>query len=103
MDSRTANLIWAEQYDRKLADLLATQREIATTITQKLQLKLTGEEMGLTKKYTNNNEAYQLYLKGRFNWNKRTADGLQAAVEYYNQAIEKDAGFALAYASLADP
>jgi TolB-like protein/Tfp pilus assembly protein PilF len=102
IDSRTEKLIWAEQYDRKMADLLATQREIATTITQKLQLKLSGEETGLAKEYTTNSEAYQLYLKGRFNWNKRTADGLQKATEYYNQAIEKDPGFALAYAGLAD-
>jgi serine/threonine-protein kinase len=101
-DSRTEKLIWAEQYDRKLADLLATQREIAKTISQKLQLKLSGQETGLAKKYTNDNEAYQLYLKGRFNWNKRTSDGLQAAVQYYNQAIEKDPGFALAYAGLAE-
>ena len=101
-DSRTEKLIWAEQYDRKLADLLATQREIATTISQKLQLKLSGQETGLAKKYTNDNEAYQLYLKGRFNWNKRTSDGLQAAVQYYDQAIEKDPGFALAYAGLAE-
>ena len=83
--------LWGEQYDRKMADLLVTQREIATTITQKLQLKLAGDEKGITKKYTSSNEAYQLYLKGRFNWNKRTAEGLQAATQYYNQAIEKDA------------
>lgn len=50
--------MWAEQYDRKMADLLATQREIATTITQKLELKLSGEEKGITKKYTDSNEAY---------------------------------------------
>ena len=102
-DARTQKLIWAEQYDRKMADLLATQREIATTIADKLQLKLTGSDAaGITKKYTDSNEAYQLYLKGRFNWNKRTNDGLQKAAEYYNQAIEKDPGFALAYAGLAD-
>ena len=103
IDSRSEKLIWAEQYDRKLADLLATQREIATTIADKLQLKLAGDDAkGITKKYTNDNDAYQFYLKGRFNWNKRTDAGLKAAVEYYNQAIEKDPGFALAYAGLAD-
>ena len=103
IDARTQKLIWAEQYDRKMADLLSTQREIATTIADKLQLKLTGgDTTGVTKKYTSSNEAYQLYLKGRFNWNKRTNDGLQKAAEYYNQAIEKDPGFALAYAGLAD-
>jgi TolB-like protein/lipoprotein NlpI len=103
VDARTNKLIWGEQYERKMADLLTTQREIATTIADKLQLKLSGDAAtGVTKKYTNSNEAYQLYLKGRFNWNKRTSEGLQAATQFYNQAIEKDPGFALAYAGLAD-
>ena len=62
IDARTKKLIWAEQYDRKMADLLATQREIATAITQKLELKLSGNETGISKKYTDNNEAYQLYF-----------------------------------------
>ena len=58
------------------ADLLATQREIATTLTEKLQLKLSGDESkGITKRYSNSNEAYQLYLRGRFYWNKRTSIG----------------------------
>ena len=75
-DARTKKLIWAEQYARKMSDLLATQREIAAAVTQKLQLKLSGDDTkGLTKSYTNDNEAYQLYLKGRFFWNKRTPDG----------------------------
>ena len=56
--------LWGEQYERKMSDLLATQREIAAVITQKLQLKLTGDEKGVAKKYTNNNAAYELYLKG---------------------------------------
>lgn len=103
IDARTKKLIWAEQYDRKMADLLATQREIATTITQKLQLKLSGEDTkGLTKSYTNDNEAYQLYLKGRFFWNKRTAEGLKTAIEHFKAAAEKDPNFALAYVGLAD-
>jgi|CXWL01.1.fsa_nt_gi TolB-like protein len=102
VDVRNNKLLWGEQYERKMSELLATQREIATTITRKLQLKLSGEETGLTKKYTNNNEAYQLYLKGRFSWNKRSAESLKQAVEFYNQAIEKDPGFALAYAGLAE-
>jgi len=102
VDVRNNKLLWGEQYERKMSELLATQREIAATITQKLQLKLSGEETGLTKKYTNNNEAYQLYLKGRFAWNKRNAESLKQAVEFYKQAIEKDPGFALAYAGLAE-
>lgn len=102
VDVRNNKLLWGEQYERKMSELLATQREIAATITQKLQLKLSGEETGLTKKYTNNNDAYQLYLKGRFSWNKRNAESLKQAVEFYKQAIEKDLGFALAYSGLAE-
>ena len=103
VDARTEKLIWAEQYDRKMSDLLATQREIAANVAQKLQLKLAGTETkGLAKHYTDNNEAYQLYLKGRFYWNKRNAEALRKSIEYFNQAIEKDPNFALAYAGLAD-
>ncbi len=103
IDSRSKKLIWAEQYDRKMADLLATQREIATTITQKLQLKLAGAETkGITKKYTDNNEAYQLYLKGRFHLAKRTKADFQKSIDYFQQAIKLDPNFALAYARIAD-
>ncbi len=94
--------MWGEQYDRKMSDLLATQREIAGEIVEKLKLKVSGTEKGLAKHYTESNEAYQLYLKGRFYWNKRTAEALKKATEYFNQAIEKDPSFALAYAGLAD-
>jgi TolB-like protein/Tfp pilus assembly protein PilF len=102
IDAATNNTLWGEQYDRKMSDLLSTQREIAATITEKLQLKLAGDEKGIAKKYTNDNEAYQLYLKGRHQWNKRTLDSLKAAAESYSKAIEKDPGFALAYAGLAE-
>ena len=103
VDAANNKIIWGEQYERKMSDLLATQREIATTITEKLQLKLSGESAkGITKKYTESNEAYQLYLKGRYLWNQRTAESLKRATEAYNQAIEKDPGFALAYAALAE-
>ena len=102
INSRTRKLIWAEQYDRKMSDLLATQREIATTITQKLQLKLSGEEKAITKRYTTSNEAYQLYLKGRFYWNRRTGESIAKAIDLLKSATEKDPNFALAYAALAD-
>jgi TolB-like protein/Tfp pilus assembly protein PilF len=103
IDARTKKLIWAEQYDRKMSDLLATQREIATTITQKLQLKLAGAETkGITKKYTDSNDAYQLYLKGRYHYAKRTKDDLEKGVEYFQQAVKLDPNFALAYAMIAD-
>ena len=102
VDVRNNKLLWGEQYDRKMSDLLATQREIAREIVEKLKLKVSGAETGLAKHYTENNDAYQLYLKGRFYWNRRTRDTLQKSIDYFNQAIEKDPGFALAYAGLAD-
>jgi len=103
VDSRTKKIIWAEQYDRKMSDLLATQREIATTIAQKLELKLSGTEAkGITKRYTDNNEAYQLYLRGRYSFAKRTKDEMLRAVEYFRQAIKLDPKFALAYARVAE-
>jgi TolB-like protein/DNA-binding winged helix-turn-helix (wHTH) protein/Flp pilus assembly protein TadD len=94
--------IWGEQYDRKMSDLLSIQREIASEIVEKLKLKVSGEEKGPPKHYTESNEAYQLYLKGRFFWNKRTAEALKKSIEYFNQAIDKDPRFALAYVGLAD-
>jgi TolB-like protein/DNA-binding winged helix-turn-helix (wHTH) protein/Tfp pilus assembly protein PilF len=94
--------MWGEQYDRKMSDLLATQHEIAREIVDKLKLKVSGEEKGVARHYTESNEAYQLYLKGRFYWNKRTAEAIKKSIEYFNQAIDKDPRFALAYAGLAD-
>ncbi|MEQ1643390.1 MAG: tetratricopeptide repeat protein [Pyrinomonadaceae bacterium] len=102
IDARTKKLIWAEQYDRKMADLLATQREIATAITQKLELKLSGNETGISKKYTDNNEAYQLYLRGRYSFAKRTKEDMLRAIEYFKQAVKLDPKFALAYARLSE-
>jgi eukaryotic-like serine/threonine-protein kinase len=103
IDARYNKLIWGEQYERKMSDLLAMQREIATAIADKLQLRLSGEDArGGRRRSTDNNEAYQLYLKGRFYWNKRTVDGLRQAAEYYKQAIAKDPGYALAYSGLAE-
>jgi len=83
VDARTMKLVWAEQYDRKMADLLATQREIATTLTQKMQLRLAGDELGIAKKYTSSNDAYQLYMKGRFHYARRTKDDVLKAIEAY--------------------
>ncbi|PWT88215.1 MAG: hypothetical protein C5B55_13490 [Blastocatellia bacterium] len=102
IDARTQKLVWAEQYDRKMADLLATQREMATTLTQKMQLRLEGDERGINKKYTSSNDAYQLYLKGRYHWSRRTKDDLDKAIESYKKAIEIDPSFALAYAATAE-
>ena len=102
VDVRYNKLLWGEQYERKMSELLSTQREIAGEIVDKLQLKVTGQETGLAKHYTESNEAYQLQLKGRFYFNKRNAEGFRKALEYFQQAIEKDPGFALAYSGLAD-
>jgi len=95
--------LWAEIYDRKLTDIFAVESDIAKTIADTLQAKLTGSEKdAMSKKPTANPEAYELYLKGRFFWNKRTSIDLPKSVDYYNQAIAKDPNYALAYAGLAD-
>src|SRR5688572_21823691 len=102
VDARTKTLVWKEQYDRKMADLLATQREIATTLTQKMRLKLAGDEPGIAKKWTSSNEAYNLYLKGRYHWSRRTKEDIVKAIDHYKKAIELDPNFALAYAATAE-
>ncbi|MGH9959732.1 MAG: tetratricopeptide repeat protein, partial [Pyrinomonadaceae bacterium] len=102
VDVRNNKLLWGEQYERKMSELLATQREIAREIVDKLRLRVSGQEKGLAKHYTESNEAYQFYLKGRFYWNKRSQEGFQKALEYFQQAIEIDPNFALAYSGLAD-
>jgi len=102
VDARTLQLVWKEQYERKMADLLATQREIAATLTQKIQLRLAGDEHGITKKYTDSNEAYQLYLKGRFHWARRSSEDLRKAIDSFEQAVEIDPNFALAYVGIAE-
>jgi TolB-like protein len=102
-DARTENVIWSTQYNRKPADLVSLQSEIARDVSDILRMKLAGaDEQKLSKKSTTNAEAYQLYLKGRFYWNKRTLKDLEKALEYFNQAIALDPNYALAYAGLAD-
>lgn len=94
--------LWADIYDRKLTDLFAVESDIAKTIADTLQAKLTGsEKTAIAARPTENPEAYQLYLKGRFFWNKRTASDLRKSIDYFHQAIENDPGYALAYAGLA--
>ena len=94
--------LWAEIYDRKLTDIFAVESDIAKTIADTLQAKLTGsEKMAITTKPTANPEAYELYLKGKFFWNKRTAADLRKSIEYFYEAIAKDPNYALAYAGLA--
>ena len=95
--------LWAEIYDRKLTDIFAVESDIAKTIADTLQAKLTGaEKNAMSKKPTANPEAYELYLKGRFFWNKRTGPDLRKAIEYFDQAISKDPNYAVAFTGLAD-
>lgn len=95
--------LWGEQYSRQMADLLAMQQEIARQISTHLQLRLSGEEQQhLNKGGASNNDAYQFYLRGRYSWNKRTADDIKNAIEQFQQAIDRDPNYALAYVGLAD-
>jgi TolB-like protein/lipoprotein NlpI len=95
--------LWADTYDRRLIDIFSVESEIAKTIADTLQAKLTGsEKSAMSKKPTTNPDAYELYLKGRFFWNKRTSVDLPKAAEYYSRAIAKDPNYALAYSGLAD-
>jgi serine/threonine protein kinase/Tfp pilus assembly protein PilF len=103
IDAQTENVIWSEQYNRKQADLVSLQREIARDVSSKLKLKLSGaDEQKLNKVYTTDPEAYQLYLKGRFYWNKLTPKDVRQSLEFYQQAIDKDPAFALAYVGISD-
>ncbi len=95
--------IWGSQYQRSQGDLLAVQTEIANAISANLRPNLSGTEASkITKRYSQNSEAYKLYLKGRFFWLKFTPEAHQRAIDYFNQAIAIDPNFALAYAGLAD-
>ena len=95
--------LWADSFDRKLIDIFAVESEIAAKVADTLQAKLTGaEQHAISMQPTQNTEAYQLYLKGRYFWNKRTGPDLQKAIDYFKQAIEKDPGYALAYVGLGD-
>jgi TolB-like protein/DNA-binding winged helix-turn-helix (wHTH) protein len=103
VDSNTGNRIWGEQYNRKQTDIVSLQTEIARDVSQKLKTKLSGtDEKRLAKNYTENAEAYKLYLHGRFYTSKRTVKDLQKSIEYFNQAVAVDPNYALAFAGIAD-
>jgi tetratricopeptide (TPR) repeat protein len=103
INARDSSHIWGQQYDRKLADMVALREEIAKEMASALRMRLTGaEQKRLTKNYTANPEAYQDYLKGRYWWNKSTKEGFDKGIEYFQQAIAKDPNYALAYSGLAD-
>jgi serine/threonine protein kinase/tetratricopeptide (TPR) repeat protein len=103
VDVATGSQLWGAQYDRKPGDIFAVQDDISNEIAGKLRLQLTGaEKRRLTKRHTEDAEAYRLYLKGRHHWNRWTEEGFYKAIEYFQQAIEKDRSYALAYTGVAD-
>ena len=103
VDATTGAQLWGEEYNRKLSDILAVKQDISREITERLRLRLTGDEQKqITRRDTTNAEAYQSYLRGRYHWNKRTGDELKKAIEEFQQAIDRDPNYALAYAGLAD-
>jgi len=103
MDVANGTQLWGGQYNRKVADVFALQDELSKEISDRLRLRLTSDEkQRLTKRYTENAEAYQLYLKGLFYWNKLSPDSLPRSVDYFNRAVEADPAYALAYAGLAN-
>ena len=103
IDATNGTQLWGQSYDGKLSDALAVKQAIAREVTGKLKLRLSGEEeRRLMQRDTVNAAAYQFYLKGRYFWNQRTADGLEKGISYFRKAIEADPGYALAYVGLAD-
>jgi len=103
VDAMTGAQLWGEEYERKLADVLAVKQALVREVTEKLRLKVTGEQQQqLTQRDTTNPEAYQFYLRGRYYWNKRTAENLKKAIDQFQQAADKDRNYALAYVGLAD-
>jgi TolB-like protein/Flp pilus assembly protein TadD len=95
--------LWGEQYNRRLADIFAVEEDISREISEKLRLRLSGDDRSLlAKRYTQSTEAYQDYLKGRYHLNRLTEDGLKKGIEYFERAIERDQNYALAYTGLAD-
>ncbi len=103
VDVDTQTRLWGERYNRKLSDIIALQDDISREISEKLRLKLSGEERKqLAKRYTESAEAYQLYWKGRYYWNKRRPEDIREALRNFQQAIDLDPTYALAYTGLAD-
>jgi TolB-like protein len=103
ISARNDSHLWAEKYDRKVTDVFGVESEIAKAIADTLQAKLSGsEQRAIATRPTENAEAHQSYLKGTYFSNKRTANDLRTAIEYFKDAIGKDPNYALAYAGLAD-
>src|SRR5262249_6931649 len=95
--------LWTNTFDEKFTDILTVEDKVSERVAEALALKLSGDEkQRLIKSYTNNAEAYQLYLRGRYLWNQRNEEALDKSIEYFHQAIGKDPNYALAYLGLAD-
>ena len=103
LNVRDGSPLWAAKFDERFTDILAVEDSISEKLTKALALKLTGEERKLlAKRYTENAQAHELFLKGKYFWNKRTEEALKKGIEYFQQAIEADPGYALAYSGLAE-
>jgi TolB-like protein/DNA-binding winged helix-turn-helix (wHTH) protein len=103
VDAQTGNRIWGDQYIRKQTDIISLQNEIARTVVDKLKVKLSrADEQKLAKNYTENVEAHQLFLRGRFQWRKLTQPDIEKGIAYMQQAVDNDPSYALAYAGIAE-
>lgn len=103
MDVAAGSQLWGERYHRKVSDIFALEEEIARKISESLRMKISGEEKSrMGKRFTQDSEAYQLYLRGRHHWLQRTPEHVKKGLEYFQKAIDKDPSYALAYSGLAD-
>src|SRR5262249_44883303 len=103
VDVMDGSQLWGEKYQRSFSDIFTVQEEISRSVSEKLRLKLTGnDKKRLVRRQTENTSAYRLYLKGRYSWNRRNEEDLWRALDYLQRAIEIDPSYALAYAGLAD-
>ena len=103
IDVERGTQLWGQRYSRTSADIFSIQEELAREISEKLRLTLTGEQkQRLTKRYTESADAYEYYVRGRYHWNRRSRESIERAIEYFGKAIDKDPGYALAYAGQAD-
>jgi serine/threonine protein kinase/Tfp pilus assembly protein PilF len=103
VNTETQDVLWSDQFNRKMGDLVSLQSEVAKQVADKIGARLSGEEQNkVARTYTNNPQAYQAYLKGRYYWNQRVEEGLRKGIEYFRQAIELDPNYALAWSGLAD-
>jgi serine/threonine-protein kinase len=103
IDVRDDSHIWGERYGRKVSEVVALPQQISRDVSQKLRSRVDGlDHSQITRNYSPDSEAYRLYLQGRYNWNKRTVEGLQKGIEFLGQAIQRDQDYGLAYAGLAD-